>query len=173
MKTFCRLVGAALELPYDVLIKEFNSSYSASRGALLEAWKGFKMRRVWIVNSLCKPVYETWLAKAVARGRIKAPGFFDDPLIREAWCGAQWIGPTQGQLDPKKEAEAALMLTNCGIKTHEQVTRELCGGDWRSNVEQLRVENELLKAAGSPEHTVVISTGKDDDEGDGDSGEDD
>lgn len=173
MKTFCRLVGAALELPYDVLIKEFNSSYSASRGALLEAWKGFKMRRVWIVNSLCKPVYETWLAEAVARGRINAPGFFDDPLIREAWCGTQWIGPTQGQLDPKKEAEAALMLTNCGIKTHEQVTRELCGGDWRANVEQLRVENELLKAAGSPEHTVVIPTGKDDDEGDGDGGEDD
>lgn len=155
IKTFCRLVGAALGLPYDVLIKEFNSSYSSSRGALLEAWKGFKMRRVWIVSSLCKPVYETWLAEAVARGRIKAPGFFDDPLLREAWCGAQWIGPTQGQLDPKKEAEAALLLTNCGIKTHEQVTRELSGGDWRSNVEQLRVENELLKAAGSPEHTTA------------------
>lgn len=170
IKTFCRLVGAALGLPYDVLIKEFNSSYSSSRGALLEAWKGFKMRRVWIVSSLCKPVYETWLAEAVARGRIKAPGFFDDPLIREAWCGAQWIGPTQGQLDPKKEAEAALLLTNCGIKTHEQVTRELSGGDWRSNVEQLRVENERLKAAGSPEHTTA--TPNSGDEG-GDGGEDD
>lgn len=170
IKTFCRLVGAALGLPYDVLIKEFNSSYSSSRGALLEAWKGFKMRRVWIVSSLCKPVYETWLAEAVARGRIKAPGFFDDPLLREAWCGAQWIGPTQGQLDPKKEAEAALLLTNCGIKTHEQVTRELSGGDWRSNVEQLRVENELLKAAGSPEHTTA--TPNSGGEG-GDGGEDD
>ena len=30
VKTICRLVGSALELPYDVLIKEFNSSYSAS-----------------------------------------------------------------------------------------------------------------------------------------------
>lgn len=170
IKTFCRLVGAALGLPYDVLIKEFNSSYSSSRGALLEAWKGFKMRRVWIVSSLCKPVYETWLAEAVARGRIKAPGFFDDPLLREAWCGAQWIGPTQGQLDPKKEAEAALLLTNCGIKTHEQVTRELSGGDWRSNVEQLRVENELLKAAGSPEHTTIIP---DSGEEGGDGGEND
>lgn len=88
----------------------------------------------------------------------------------EAWCGAQWIGPTQGQLDPKKEAEAALLLTNCGIKTHEQVTRELSGGDWRSNVEQLRVENELLKAAGSPEHTTA--TPNSGGEG-GDGGEDD
>ena len=50
VKTVCRLVGSALELPYDVLIKEFNSSYSASRGALLEAWEAFKMRRSWFVT---------------------------------------------------------------------------------------------------------------------------
>lgn len=153
VKSICRLVGAALEIPYDVLVKEFDSSYSASRGALLEAWEAFKMRRSWLVDKFCQPVYETWLAEAVARGRIKAPGFFDDPLLRAAWCGARWIGPVQGQLDPKKEAEAAIMLTNCGIKTHEQITRELGGGDWEENVEQLKIENELLKAAGSAAHS--------------------
>lgn len=31
--------GAALEMPYDVLIKEFNNSYSAAKGALEEAWE--------------------------------------------------------------------------------------------------------------------------------------
>lgn len=153
VKSICRLVGAALEIPYDVLVKEFDSSYSASRGALLEAWEAFKMRRSWLVDKFCQPVYETWLAEAVARGRIKAPGFFDDPLLRAAWCGARWIGPVQGQLDPKKEAEAAIMLTDCGIKTHEQITRELGGGDWEENVEQLKIENELLKAAGSAAHS--------------------
>lgn len=167
VKTICRIIGSALELPYDVLIKEFNSSYSASRGALLEAWEAFKMRRVWFVDGFCQPIYEIWLAEAVARGRIKAPGFFDDPLLRAAWSGARWIGPVQGQLDPKKEAEAAIMLTNCGIKTHEQITRELGGGDWQENVEQLRAENELLAAAGSPTHQALPP----DDDG-GDDGED-
>lgn len=167
VKTICRIIGSALELPYDVLIKEFNSSYSASRGALLEAWEAFKMRRVWFVDGFCQPIYEIWLAEAVARGRIKAPGFFDDPLLRAAWSGARWIGPVQGQLDPKKEAEAAIMLTNCGIKTHEQITRELGGGDWQENVEQLKAENELLAAAGSPTHQALPP----DDDG-GDDGED-
>lgn len=167
VKTICRIVGSALELPYDVLIKEFNSSYSASRGALLEAWEAFKMRRAWFVDGFCQPIYEIWLAEAVARGRIKAPGFFDDPLLRAAWSGARWIGPVQGQLDPKKEAEAAITLTNCGIKTHEQITRELGGGDWQENVEQLRAENELLAAAGSPTHQALPP----DDDG-GDDGED-
>lgn len=147
VKTVCKLVGSALEIPYDVLTKEFNSSYSASRGALMEAWEAFRMRRAWLVDDFCQPVYELWLSEAVARGRIKAPGFFDDPLIRDAWCGARWIGPVQGQLDPLKEAKAAILLADRGIKTHEQITRELGGGDWRENVEQLRLENELLLQA--------------------------
>lgn len=147
VKTLCKLIGAALELPYDVLIKEFNSSYSASRGALLEAWEAFKMRRKWFVDDFCQPVYEMFLAEAVALGRINAPGFFTDPLMRAAWCGARWIGPVQGSLDPRKEADAALMLIGNGIKTHEQVSREMSGGDWEENVEQLRRENELLTQA--------------------------
>ncbi len=154
-KALCRLMGAALEIPYDVLIKEFNSSYSASRGALLEAWEAFRMRRKWLVDSFCQPVYELFLSEAVALGRIKAPGFFTDPVIRNAWCGARWIGPVQGQLDPKKEAEAQILLINKGLKTHEQATIELGGGDWMENVEQLKIENELLSAAGGNREIMI------------------
>ncbi|MCD8201263.1 MAG: phage portal protein [Clostridia bacterium] len=148
VSTFCKLIGAGLNLPYDVLIKEYNSSYSASRAALLDAWDDFKMRRSWLVSNFCQPVYEVWLAEAVARGRINAPGFFDDPLIRAAWCEAQWIGPVQASLDPKKEVQAAILQIQNGIKTHEQVTSEFGGGDWYDNVEQLEDENEKLAQAG-------------------------
>ena len=158
VKTVCRLVGAALELPYDVLIKEFNASYSASRAAMLEAWEAFKMRRKWFVDDFCQPAYEVWLAEAVARGRINAPGFFDDPLIRAAWCSARWIGPVQGQLDPTKEAKAAIMNVDRGFKTHEQVTRETGGGDWEDNVEQLALENERLRAAGGGNYMATLET---------------
>jgi len=160
IKTLCRLIGAALELPYDVLIKEFNSSYSASRGALLEAWEAFRMRRAWFVDSFCQPVYELWLSEAVALGRIKAPGFFSDPLIRAAWCGAQWIGPVQGQLDPLKEVKSAVIMTENGFKTHEQVTRELGGGDWHANIEQLSLENSR-----KAENAVTAENDEGDDEG--------
>lgn len=147
VKTFCQQVGAALGLPYEVLLKTYNSSYSASRAALLEAWEEFRMRRAWFVADFCQPTYEIWLAEAVALGRIYAPGFFADPLIRAAWCGARWIGPVQGQLDPLKEANAAVTLTEHGFKTHEQITRELGGGDWEANVEQLATENRKLSEA--------------------------
>ena len=158
VKTYCRLVGSALELPYDVLVKEFNSSYSSSRGALMEAWDSFKMKRTWFIDDFCQPVYEIWLAEAVALRRVNAPGFFDDPLLREAWSGARWIGPVQGQLDPKKEAQAAILLINRGLKTHEQVTREIGGGDWEENVELLKRENQLLAEAGYSTENIVIDS---------------
>ena len=165
VKTICKLIGAGLEIPYDVLIKEFNSSYSASRGALLEAWEAFRMRRVWLVNSFCQPTYELWLTEAVARGRIKAPGFFEDPLIRAAWCGAKWIGPVQGQLDPKKEAEAALTLASKAVKTHEMITTELGGGDWEDNMEQLQHEQEMLSELRGSDPVQTPAPGKEPGEG--------
>lgn len=166
VKTFCQMAGAALGEPYEVLLKTFNSSYSASRAALLEAWEEFKMRRSWFVADFCQPIYEIWLSEAVARGRINAPGFFEDPMIRSAWCGALWIGPVQGQLDPLKEANAAVILTEHGFKTHEQVTLEMGGGDWESNVEQLAFENQKLAEAGGGRISVPIdpNAGKDEKE---------
>lgn len=147
--TMAKHVGTALEIPKDVMLKEFNASYSASRGALLEAWEAIKMYRHWFVDDFCQPVYEVWLTEAVALGRIQAPGFFTDPMIRTAWCGAHWIGPVQGQLDPLKEAKAAILLADKGIKTYQQLTREMGGGDWEENVEQLKHENEMLEDAGA------------------------
>lgn len=144
VSTICKLIGAALEVPYDVLLKEFNSSYSASKGALEETWEMIKTLRSWFVSDFCQPIYETWLAEAVASGRISAPGFFADPLIHDAWCGARWDGPAQTHLDPEKEASANEILVKHGWKTNEQVTREHYGGNWEDNAEALALENKIM-----------------------------
>lgn len=137
-------VGAALEIPADLLLKAFNASYSASRGALLEAWKAFRMRRAWFVKDFCKPIYENWLAEAVALGRINAPGFFADPAIRKAWSGSEWTGPSQGQLNPVQEIQAEVLAVQHGFSTHEQSTARLNGGNWNHNVEVLANESAAL-----------------------------
>ena len=164
VKTFCKLVGAGMGIPYDVLVKEYNSSYSAARAALLDSWEDFRMRRKWFVEDFCQPAYELWLAEAVARGRVKAPGFFSDPLIRAAWCGARWIGPVQGSLDPLKEARAAALQIQHALKTHEQVTREMSGGDWDANVEQLAAENAKLTAAGGGNVQITMNVSDNEEE---------
>ena len=81
VEAICQQIGASLEIPYELLVKRFNASYTASKGALEEAWKMFNMYRDWLATDFCQPVYEEWLTEAVAKGRIKAPGFFTDAVI--------------------------------------------------------------------------------------------
>lgn len=144
----CRQVGAALEIPYELLVKSFTASYSASRGALLEAWKMFRMRRQWLVSAFCQPVYEAWLTEAVAKGRIEAPGFFDDEAIRSAWSRAEWYGDAQGQLDPQKEAAAAKLRVDEGFSTRERETAELTGMKYEAVHAKRKREEEMRRADG-------------------------
>lgn len=147
-ETICTQIGAALEIPRELLLKQFTASYSASRGALLEAWKSFRTYRTWFVNDFCAPAYELWMDEAVSSGRVPAPGFFKDPTVREAWLQTQWIGPSTGQLDPVKEVEAEILACQHGFSTMEDSAMRLNGSDFGANVERLKTELELLKAAG-------------------------
>lgn len=152
LRAMCELIGAALEIPADLLLMQFNSSYSASRAALLEAWKGFRMRRKWLVDDFCQPVYELWLTEAVALGRVKAPGFFTNPLIREAYLGAVWVGPSQGTLNPVQEVNAYKTAVAEGFTSREAVALEYNGSSFSANAASLKIENAALRDAngGSP-----------------------
>lgn len=141
-------VGAAIGQPYEVLMKNFTSSYSASRAALLQAWDEYKLRREWFARDFCQPVYETWLTEAIAIGRIEAPGFFEDPLIRAAWCNADWYGPTMSILDPVKDATGSDLRVQFGLSTREREAAEMTGTDFEENLEQLAYETNLMREKG-------------------------
>lgn len=142
--TLIKQIGATLEQPYEVLTKAFNSSYSASRAALLQAWSAYKIRRIWFSRDFCQPCYEAWLTEAIALGRIEAPGFFDNPLIKKAWCNADWYGPVMGVLDPVKEVQASAMRVQCGISTREKESAEMTGTSFDENIERLAVEQKRM-----------------------------
>ena len=161
-------VGVALELPHDVLRQRYNASYSASRAALLEAWKMYKSRRKWLADKLCRPVYEAWFTEAVALGRIPAPGFLSgDFAIRQAYLGSDWVGPSQGALDPLKEAKAVTERIDQETMTRSDAAAEY-GMDWerihpqRAKEERMRREDETITnpppvAAAEPEKTDTQS----------------
>lgn len=151
----CKQIGAALEIPYEVILKSFNSSYSASRAALLEAAETFRKYRTYMEDDFCQPIYNMFLAEAVATGRIKADGFFTDPLRRKAWCAARWNSTaTVPVLDPVKEVTAAKMRCEEGFSTREQETVALNGGDFKANVSQLERENAMIAKANGAKNTT-------------------
>jgi len=143
-----RHIGVALELPYEMLLKSFTASYSASRAALEMAWQMFRTRRSWLAWKFCQPVYEWVITEAVASGRLSAPGYFDDPIIREAWLGSDWIGPSRIQLDPGKEAAADLIDLGMGVTTRQQIIMERKGGSFEQKHQQLVREQRMRDADG-------------------------
>lgn len=146
-KAITAQIGAALEISPEVLMKQFSSNYSASKGALNETWKAFNMRRSWFVRDFCQEIYNLWFAEAVAKGRINAPGFFQDPLIRNAYTAATWNGPVPGNLNPVQDVNAAITRINNGLSTREDEAAGMNGSDYEDNIRTLGHENERLYEA--------------------------
>lgn len=145
---FVKQISASLNIPYEVLMKSFTSSYSASRAALLQAWEQFKLRRAWFTRDFCQPVYEMWLVEAVSTGRLEAPGFFSDPAIRFAYSNAEWYGPSMSILDPIKDVNGAALRIQYGLSTPEREAAEMTGSDFYENLEAIRIAKSKVKDSG-------------------------
>ena len=140
---FVKQVAASIGLPFEVLMKHFQSSYSASRAALQEAASTYRQRKAAFVADVCKPVYEQFLMEAVSTGRISAPGFYE-PLKRAAWLSADWFSEGSHFVDPVKEAQASVIRLNNGLTTYRKELAELNGLDFDDVLETLKEERAIL-----------------------------
>ena len=130
------ILGSGCEIPYEVLMHVYNSNYTAANAARLDFWRVVTKYRERFTQGFNQPIYEAVIAEAIALGRLDAPGFFDDPIIRDAWCGCQWVGTSRGHVQPVQEANAAVTRMNAGITTGEQEAMEYGGTDYLENVAQ-------------------------------------
>lgn len=145
--TMASHIGAALEIAPEVLLKKFTNNFSASKGALNETWKSFRMRRKWFINDFCQEIYVLWFNEAVSTGRIKAPGYFNNVLVKNAYTNTTWNGPAQGMLNPVQEVSAAAGRISEGLSTHEDECIAMNGSDFDDNIRTLKNENAALAEA--------------------------
>lgn len=144
----CCQLGAAINVPSEQLMLKFNTSYTAARAALQDAWTYYFQRRTMMVDRFCDPVYHLALEDLIIAGRIVAPGFFSDPIIRQAWCGSKWCGIKPAELEPLKEAKAKILNIRHNLQTHEASYVSNDRSDWEGNVDLLAREQEYLKKRG-------------------------
>ena len=148
IESLAHQIGGALGIPQELLFLHFTASYSASRGALLEAWKMFKYWRRWFAENFCQRVYEEFLDEAVSSGRIYAPLYMKDDYHAKLYTWSEWVGPSQGQLDPTKEVAAAVERITNNLSTYQRECGELTGEDWDLVMSTLTREREKLPASG-------------------------
>lgn len=140
--TLLRHISAGLNIPYELLLKDFSkTNYSSARAALNEAWRFFKGRRKWLATNWYAPVYALWLEEAVNAGIVDAPDFYKN---WEAYCRAFWIGDGRGYVDPLKEQQASRGRMEDNTSTLELECAEQ-GHDWEEILEQRARELQHMK----------------------------
>lgn len=133
-------LAASRNLPVSVLQKQFQNSYSASRGELILAWYEIDKYRFnqSMTNDL---VLKMWMWGEILNNEIDAPGFFDNEDIMDFWTNSKWIGNQRPDIDPLRSVKAHIEEHNRAYKTGKQITSERGGGDYDENL--LRVKKEL------------------------------
>lgn len=154
VENILRHIGTGLNLPFELLMKDFSkTNYSSARAALLEAWRFFSGRRQWLATYWAKPVYELWLEEAINSGKIEAEDFYTN---RAAWSRCKWIGPGRGWVDPVKEAQASQIRMEAGLSTLEDECA-MQGLDWEDVLEQRAREKAKIKELGLGDLTPSIA----------------
>lgn len=176
--TVIRNIAAGMNMPYELLMKDFSkTNYSSVRAALLEAWRYFNGRRRWLMDYWLKPIYELWLEEAVNAGEVQAPGFYENSY---AYSRCRFIFGGKGWVDPVKDATAAQIRMETGVTTLEDECAEQ-GRDWEDVLEQQATERRKRAELGLPAFgaggatlaAAAAPTTPDDTDNDGTEGQDD
>ncbi|MFW6021661.1 MAG: phage portal protein, partial [Guyparkeria sp.] len=153
-----RHIAAGMNMPYELLLKDFSkTNYSSARASLLEAWRYFKGRRRWIVDHWLQPILELWMEEASAAGRL--PGITRAEYLtnRYAFSRCRWTFAGRGWVDPVKEAQGAQIRMDAGLSTLEDECAEQ-GLDWEEVLEQRARERNRMAELGLLDQAEISST---------------
>ena len=139
-------IGMATSIPFELLLKHFSASYSASKAAILEFWKWVLQERQFIIDDFLSIINELFMYEAVATNRIIAPGYFSDPALRNEYNRVDFRGPGRGSINERDEVEGAIKRINANLSTRELEIAEMSGNDWEDIIKQSALEhNKLLE----------------------------
>jgi lambda family phage portal protein len=149
-QSLLRYLAAILGVSYEELSRDFSkTNYSSARAAMVGTWRFMQSRKKAVADRMANFIYLLWLEEQLNAGEItamprNAPNFYE-PLMKEAYGQATWIGAARGQIDELKETQAAVLRIKYGLSTHEDELARM-GKDWRKvyvQLERERKEREL------------------------------
>jgi lambda family phage portal protein len=138
-----RAASRAWGLTYSAFAGDYDGTYSAQRQELVEGHDGYRMLTGVFVSRFVRPVWERFIDMAILSGRLVVPPHIRPETVRQA----EFRGPAMPWIDPKKEADALVIMTRAGIRSMQQVIAER-GGRLQDTYEQLARERRLADELG-------------------------
>lgn len=145
MEANLKLIGMSVGIPYEVLIKSFNASYSASQASIQDAARGWKILTTEFASKYCQPVYEQFVELLVRQGLLDCPKFDKGLFFQKAWTGAEWYGPVVLNINPMINARASELLIKNQLSTKTIESRKY-GNDFDTDIKVLGEEQRMAEA---------------------------
>ena len=166
-QSLLRYIAASVGVSYEQLSRDYtNTNYSSARAAMNETWKYMQGRKKTVADRFANAMFRLWLEEAINANALstfpasKAGMLYTNNRLNlkfDALSRAEWIGAARGQIDEKKETEAAVLRIENGLSTAEDELARL-GKDWRKVFRQLKREQDLRAALGLPSPTAKGQT---------------
>ena len=138
MKLLLRLVAAGMGLSYEAVSRDMSGvNYSSARQSAIEDEVSFAPAVAQFMDVLHE-IYETFVISCVRCGAVDIPDFWDR---KTDYLAHSWVKVPKKWVDPKKEAEANILLLQAGLKSWPEAISEM-GGDWK---EALNTIAEVVK----------------------------
>ena len=149
-----RMIGASLQLPYEIVAKDFSkTNYSSARAALLQGYKYFKVRQTFLARHLCSPVWSLLLEEAYLKNEL--PVIDDFFTRRHDWTQVTWLPDGWEWVDPLKEVKAAVEAIESGLSTYSMEYGKR-GIDWEWALRQRAREQKLIAKLGLQINTTPV-----------------
>ena len=137
--TACRLVGAAVGFPLELLLLDFSrTNYSSARAGLMEARRSFRYWQRFADAQIVAPWYAWQISRGIALGDLPP----EQSLYNYR---SQW--PAWGSVDPLKEANANQVQIANAAKSISEVIRER-GRDPLDVFDEIAADNAQLEKRG-------------------------
>lgn len=152
-ESLLRHVAASLGLSYEEFSRDYTkTNYSSARASMNNTHKSMQSKKRMVADKIANFIYALWLEEDINLGNIPLPkgktaDWFYEPLVKDALVQATWIGASRGQIDEKKETEAAILRIQSGLSTYEKECGRL-GEDYREVFAQRARENGIMTNKG-------------------------
>jgi capsid protein len=152
-KTIISGIAWSKNIPPEIAVMQFGSSYSAARQASNEYSINLRFQTSKNAKDFFL-IYQEFIIQSALLGQLDLPGLLScafDPAqwkLKAAWLKCEWSGLSRPSVDIQKEANAMKKLLDLGVITHDMVARQFSGFDFRTVQNKLEIEREIMESHG-------------------------